>query len=327
MNMLWIKETRDHIFGILNGHRRRNGIRVFCYHGLIEREMDPVLERNFCSLSNFQDHIHFLRRFRILSLAELADELSTPTDQREPAAVITFDDGYANNLLAAEILGAFRLPWSIFITTGVLRRENPIWALEISLLLLHGESEQISVLDKVWRLKSRREREEAFHGIRHPLKAMPSVLRRPILNYIREQFPAGETQRLLNKFPSLQMLSWEEVSQLASAGVEVGSHGVNHEIHRDNLPEEIRRHELTESKAKLEKQLGRSCEFFAFPNGDFTLSSAGEVRAAGYKLAFTTQAGTILPGANPYMLPRLTPYGSLPAFERNFFWEPPAGDG
>ena len=326
MTTEWISTKLGYFSGLRNNGGKRKGIRVFCYHGVIERKPNR-LERNLQLLSDFRAHVRFLRRFRVLSLTELVAELSATTPESKPAAVITFDDGYANNLLAAEILAAYRFPWSVFISTGAVGRENSIWTVELSLLLLHGEARRIEVFDKWWPLTRRDEREEAFQSIRNPLKAMPADLRRQTMESIRQQFPEGETHRLLKEFPSLQMLSWKDVRQLSGAGVEIGSHGVNHEIHNDAQPEEIRRFELIQSKVELERQLGRACSFLAFPNGNFTLSSADEVRAAGYRLAFTTQAGTILPGANPYALPRLVPYGSLPAFASNFFWEPPAGDG
>jgi peptidoglycan/xylan/chitin deacetylase (PgdA/CDA1 family) len=326
MTVEWISTKLGYLYGLRNNGGKRRGIRVFCYHGLIERKSNR-LERNLLLLSDFRAHVRFLRRFRIVSLTELVAELSATTTQNKPAAVITFDDGYANNLLAAEILAADRLPWSIFVSTGALGRENSIWTVELSLLLLEGDAERIEVFDKWWPLGCRDEREEAFQSIRAPLKLMPADLRRLTMERIREQFPQGETHRLLKRFPSLQMLSWEEVRQLSGAGAEIGSHGVNHEIHNHAQPEEIRKFELIQSKVDVERQLGRACSFLAFPNGDFTLSSADEVRAAGYKLAFTTQDSTILPGANPYMLPRLVPYASLTTFARNFFWEPPSGDG
>ena len=322
MTSEWISTKLGYLSGLRNNGGERKGVRVFCYHGVIERKSD-TLERNLQLLSDFRAHVRFLRRFRVLSLPELVAELSTNTREKKPAAVITFDDGFANNLLAAEILAANRLPWTIFVATGAVGRENSIWTVELSLLLLQGEAERIEVLDKSWPLHSREEREDAFQSIRHPLKAMPADLRRQTMDCIRQQFRGGESRRLLEKFPALQMLSWEEVRQLAGADVEIGSHGVNHEIHSQVQPEAIRRFELVQSKIELERQLDRSCAFFAFPNGDSTQDSADEVQAAGYRLAFTTQTGTIQPGTNPYLLPRLVPYGPLRTFARSFFWEPP----
>src|ERR1700694_5704816 len=126
MRVEWISRTRGYLSGLRNNGGARKGIRVFCYHGIIERKGDR-LERNLQLLSDFRAHVRFLSRFRVLSLTELVAELSAKTPENKPAAVITFDDGYANNLLAAEILAAYRLPWSIFISTGAVGRENSIW--------------------------------------------------------------------------------------------------------------------------------------------------------------------------------------------------------
>lgn len=318
----WLAATLGYISGLPNHERPRDGIRVICYHGVTEQKKDLRLERNLQLLSSFKSQIRLLQRFRVLSLAELSDELSIPQRQSKPAAVITFDDGYVNNLIAAEILAKARLPWSVFITTGAIGREKAIWTVELSLLMLHGQAERIEVLNKVWHLRNRTEREAAFQGIRYPLKSMDMTLRQQTMDCIRQQFPKEETQRLLLKFPSLQMLSWQEVCQLRSAEVGIGSHGVSHEIHHDTQQEAVRLFELRESKAELEKHLGHSCDAFAFPNGNFSSASANEVLAAGYKLALTTQRGTLKSGANHHLIPRLWPISSLRHFSRNFFWEP-----
>jgi hypothetical protein len=67
---------------------------------------------------------------------------------------------------------------------------------------------------------------------------------------------------------------------------------------------------LGESKAALEQRLGHPSRFVAFPNGDFNPVSTAEMRAAGYDLAFTQESQIILPGGNPYLLPRLGSLGS-----------------
>jgi len=307
--------------GLLRHGRRSTGIRVLAYHGVIERKKDPVLERNFVPLQDFHSYMRFLRRYRVLSLAELVDEIHAGTSKTRPAVVITFDDGHANNLLAAEILAEFRMPWSLFIPTAAIGRENHIWTTELSLLLLKGEARRLEILDKAWSLDGRRERESTYHGIRRALKAMPSAPRKDAMDSIRRQFPKGETLRLLNESPSMQMLSWEEVGQLRSSKVEIGSHGVDHEIHHSAQPKFVRWFELTESKAVLEKRLGVPCDFFAYPNGDFIPTSADEVRAAGYKLAFTTQPGMVRTEANPYLLPRMEPAVSLRMLASQIFWQ------
>ena len=306
-----------------NGGTLRRGVRVFFYHGLVERRVDRILERNFTLVSTFRDHLRLLRRFGILSLGELAEELRNGKRERGTATVLTFDDGYANNQIAAEMLSDAGIPWSIFVASGAIGRGGTTWPEELSLLVLHGDATEIEALEKSWPLADEKEREVAFRAILVALKKLPAAQRRRILSDIREQFPAAETQRLLERFPSLKMLSWEALLELSTARVDVCSHGVLHEIHHREQPAEIREEELRASKAELEARLGRRCDYFAFPNGDFDGNSAAEVEAAGFKLGFTTVHDTIRAGANPFLLPRFDPnnYGSLESFARNFFWQ------
>jgi len=322
MKPWWMQAARGYLSGWKNGLQQRRGIRVLFYHGVVERKKDVRLERNFHLLFEFKEHLRFLRFFRVLSADELLDVWTNQKDHGKPAVVITFDDGYANNLIAAELLDKYRIPWILFVSTGAMNREGkPLWAEELSLLLLHGRAQRVEALGKVWSLTTREEREIAFQEIRYPMKRLPAPQRRQVMEEIRQQFPEGETQRLLEQFPSLQMLTWEEVQQLASAGVEIGSHGVEHEIHHPNQLEVVRREELVFSKKEIERRLNRPCRYFAYPNGDFIESSPKEVQEAGYLMAFTTQQRAVLPNDDPYLLPRIGARGSLHNFVREFFWD------
>lgn len=42
-------------------------------------------------------------------------------------AMITFDDGYFNNILALEILNKFKVPSVIFVTTKNVEENNSFW--------------------------------------------------------------------------------------------------------------------------------------------------------------------------------------------------------
>lgn len=310
-----------YLAGLRRNGGRRVGVRVYNYHGIVERKTDPLLERNLHLLRVFREHVAFLRNFPVLSLPELADVLASRSMPRRPMSVLTFDDGYRNNLIAAEILAEAGLPWGVFVSTGPVGRGGTIWTVELSLLILQGRSSQVDTVGRVWDLSTRDRREEAFHAIRRVLKASSAPLRREALEAIRVQFPAGETERLLNMYPSLAMMSWEEVGLLSRSGVEVGSHGVEHEIHHGDQTESVRKNELIYSKDELERLLARPCRFFAYPNGDAHAASVSLV-AQHYQLAFTTQPGTVIAGQDPCQLPRMGPPGSLREFARRFFWRP-----
>ena len=99
------------------------------------------------------------------------------------------------------------------------------------------------------------------------------------------------------------MLTWNEIRQLANMGVDIGSHGVNHEIHHERQPLSVRKAELLNSKICIEKQIDRECRAFTFPNGNFILSSAEELAEAGYELGFSCEHRIALRSDNRYLLP------------------------
>jgi len=326
MQIWWTQVTKGYLSGLKHHLQKRKGIRVIYYHGVVKYRKDEILEHTFHTISEFYDHLRFLRFFRIISMSDLMNELKNQTNHKldyyqKPTVVITFDDGYANVLIAAEILDKYRIPWTLFISTGGIEQNKPLWQEELSLLLLYGNSYQIEVMGKLWSLKTRREREITLQKILSIMKKLPAPQRKEIMKEICQQFSEEEIQELLEQFPSLRMLTWKEIRQLASAGVEIGSHGVEHELHHSDQPEFIRRDELVRSKEEIENRLNRLCYYFAYPNGKFTETSPEEVKDAGYIMAFTTQQREILPNENPYLLPRLRASKSLSAFVQKFFWK------
>src|SRR5262245_42052567 len=300
---------------------RLRGARVFCYHGVVERKVDSHVERNQHLLSTFESHVQYLaRHFRILGMPGLLDEMAPSAKPKKPAAVITFDDATASSLVAAEVLSRGKIPWFLFVPAGEVGLDRAMWTVDLSLLMLYGERDRLEVRDRQWPLTNRIERENAFQFLRFMLKSLPASERKATMDAIRDQFPAGESARLVGKFPSCGMLGWDEITQLGASGVEIGSHGLHHEIHHDRQPEEMRRTELVESRALIEASTGRPCHTFAFPNGNFVSTSGREVQKAGYSLAFTTRPGTIGPASNPFLLPRLSAVGSLSGFVRSCWW-------
>jgi len=323
-----LENARDVARGLLGGALRRadrqRGIRIFRYHGVIEKRTDALLERNQHLLEDFRSQMAYLRRFRVLGLEELIEALERPGRATRSAAVVTFDDGFANNLMVADVMSRYRLPWCLFASAGEIGERRAMWLDELSLLLLVGDATSIEALGSRWPLVSRVDRERAFRELRPCLKSLSGGAARRAMAEIRVQFPAGESQRLLDEFPELLMLSWKQLGELAAAGVEIGSHGVHHNLHHPGQPREVRLRELCDSRRTLESQLNRPCRSFAFPNGDYVAESPEEAASAGYAIAFTTDGRTVASNDSRYLLPRLAAPRSLQRFVRvHWFQDPP----
>jgi peptidoglycan/xylan/chitin deacetylase (PgdA/CDA1 family) len=100
------------------------------------------------------------------------------------------------------------------------------------------------------------------------------------------------------------LMSRDQLGQWLSAGMEVGSHSLSHpQLHE--LPQDVARYEITESRTELRKMLGVPIEHFAYPFGHFTADTVELVRQAGYSSAMTLQPGVARATDDRLRLPRI----------------------
>jgi peptidoglycan/xylan/chitin deacetylase (PgdA/CDA1 family) len=85
-------------------------------------------------------------------------------------------------------------------------------------------------------------------------------------------------------------LSVGQVRELHQQGVQFGSCGLTH-AWMPGLPDEDLRHEVVESKARLEDLLGSEVTCFAYPGGGVDQRVRAAVARAGYQFGFSTRAG------------------------------------
>ncbi|MHB8125152.1 MAG: polysaccharide deacetylase family protein [Desulfitobacteriaceae bacterium] len=87
-------------------------------------------------------------------------------------------------------------------------------------------------------------------------------------------------------------MSWEQLKELGDKGWQIEGHTINHpSLVKDKLTEVVLNRELIEAKDTLEKCMGRTVKFFAYPFGDYNSDVVQEVTEAGYLMAFTTERG------------------------------------
>lgn len=103
--------------------------------------------------------------------------------------------------------------------------------------------------------------------------------------------------------------SWDQVEELAAAGVAIGSH-TRHHRRLSDLAGPEREIELAGSLAGLRERLPQSLPVIAYPNGDHDDAVCEATRAAGYELGFTTEKGRNSAGTDPYRLRRVSIHGA-----------------
>jgi peptidoglycan/xylan/chitin deacetylase (PgdA/CDA1 family) len=88
-----------------------------------------------------------------------------------------------------------------------------------------------------------------------------------------------------NRPEVMRSMTWDQVEEMAAAGMEFGSHGLSHR-HMPQLSDEELRQELLDSRRLIEARLG-SCAMLAYPFGDWDRRVAEAAADAGYEFAFT----------------------------------------
>ena len=247
------------------------------------------------------------------------------------SVVVTFDDGYADNLHNAKpLLERYDVPATVFLSTGYTGHAREFWWDELDRLLLRPgtlpERLSLSVNGRMYRWElgeathyseeaSRRyshwrageeapsSRHSLYSSLWELLRPMTEDERQRVLHELREWAGAESAGR-----PSHRPLTLEEVVALAQGElVEVGAHTVNHPA-LSALSPASQRDEILESKARLEEILGCPVTSFAYPYGwwsDYTPETVSIVREAGFACACSNFRGLVERSTDPFQLPRV----------------------
>lgn len=99
-------------------------------------------------------------------------------------------------------------------------------------------------------------------------------------------------------------MTWDDIRMLHEAGWEIGSHTSSHpDLSKSRENKVIR--EVTDSKSKIEEEIGTTVSTFCYPSGKYNDTVVQNVANAGYKYAVTTVSGTKNSSANPLRLKRV----------------------
>ncbi|MGE5176188.1 MAG: polysaccharide deacetylase family protein [Hyphomicrobiales bacterium] len=245
----------------------------------------------------------------VLPLEELIERAGR-RDLPPGATAVTFDDGYADlRTHAAPILTRYRIPATIFLTTGPLDGAGPLWHDRVFSAFRRSDGRPILVGGTRFPMSGFDERRRALTAfIRAARRRAPAERDRQFEELCAQMgLDPGETDP-----PA--MLSWDDVRALAREGVRFGAHTVTHPI-LTTIDREDAAREIRESKRIVEANLGEPIRYFAYPNGarpDFDEDVKRMTREAGFAGAVTTVWGTNDGATDPFELRRVHFWGASP---------------
>lgn len=123
--------------------------------------------------------------------------------------------------------------------------------------------------------------------------------------FVARQLNGGNVWDYEKGIAHADLMSVEQMRAWAAAGMEVGSHTLDHP-YLPKLSPEVADHQIRQSKAELEQLLDKQVSAFCYPYGGETPGIRAMVRNAGYSNATTTLGGLANSNDDPFGLPRVT---------------------
>ena len=256
------------------------------------------------------------KHYNFVSLSAAVEMLTGQMPMQPYSLVVTFDDGYRNNLThAMPVIRRHGAPATIFVATGHVEHRRPFWFDRLDYAIQHaaGAVSEIRIKGLTVRLKSRARPDlaRAYKRLRVAAKSGDGDDGdlRDQLRSIAESLEEGAPRRIADVFEDddwVSVATWNEIREAGDRAddVRIGSHTVDH-VRLALVDDQTAREELAESKRMIEARTGGPCEHLSYPNGSYNRRVAELARQCGYTCAVTTVEGTNKAGEDMMTLRRV----------------------
>lgn len=268
---------------------RADLLRILTYHRVDYPERLPYLSPalNSATPEGFESQMRLLaEHYCVVSAQQVLDYFTNGTPLPERAAMVTFDDAYADFAeYAWPILKRYNLPVTLFVPTAFPDQpERVFWWDRIYAALSQTPLEHIDTpqVARV-RISQPGERKRTFKQLREYAKSLPhdDMLRwvDTFCEALGAPFPAPNP-----------VLGWDALRRLASDGVSLGAHTRTHPL-LNRITPDAARDEILGSLHDLQQQVGDAIKMLAYPAGGLDDRVVNVLRDEGFELAFTTERG------------------------------------
>jgi len=329
-----IKKGKLLLYPILNAfgcgaafrYLNKNKLLIVVYHG-ISANLHDFQPFTLLPVTDFERHIRFLKtHYTMLSLKETVWLLTKGKKIPSRTAIVTFDDGYCNNLThALPIIQKYQVPITIFLTAGYIGTKKLLPFDQAYLICRYAQEMRSRPNPEIGlpslSFKNELERCKSFSKLVSLLKKLSTSDQERCLLSLRQELYVPDFTNKNDIFKDFQLMSWEDAYELKKSGlVDFGSHTLSHEI-LTNVTHQVAEKEISFSKSILEKKLNEPITLFAYPNGrqiDFNSSHMDLLNKYGYSAAVTTIPDLNTHQENIYKLKRMN-FGSGFSANLNYF--------
>lgn len=238
----------------------------------------------------FRQQLRLLsRRCTVLDPASFRAHLRDGDWPAAPA-LVTFDDGYADNLhVACPILQECNIKALFFIATDYVARRRVFWWDRICYVLRKTPLQRFSLTYPRPHTVDLSSRVAAEKGLYAVISTSPDLDLERFLQECGDNAQVSWTHTLERELADQLILTWAQVGELLAAGMAIGSHTRTHRI-LGTLSADQLDSELLGSRQDIRAELGHDVWAIAYPVG-YRVSNEPNIRAAlqkaEYEVGFT----------------------------------------
>ena len=264
-------------------------VRVLMYHRFRD---DGDVDPRALTPHDLRAHCRLIRRhhpFWTPDAQLAATQTAWPAGARAPV-VITVDDGYVDfHRFAFPVFRELGVPVTLFLTTGFADGVTWMWWDRLRHIIEAAPAEQCATTlagcELALDLRDAAGRESAWNAVADRLRFLPDPDLQSALAALAERLGAPPPPAPPARFAAV---GWDDVREMARAGVTVGAHTHTHPI-LTRLSREDARREIETSRDRLTIELGVPPRWFGYPQGgpaDYDDVVVTLVRQAGFAGAY-----------------------------------------
>ena len=268
-----------------------DGVTILAYHRVLdvpnEDEFPFDIELVSASVIQFKQQMEYIRaHYQPITFATLLQYLDRGEKPPQGAAIITFDDGFADNYHNAfPVLRQLDMPATIFLSTGYIDSRETFWYEKLSYAVMTTRA-NIVVTPALGSLKissNTRSRRELMACVVSKLKLVANDVRLASLEDLYAQLlPSYKWPHDDRSGP----VTWGQVKEMSANNIEFGSHSVTHPV-LSRVSLNKLEFEVEHSKNRIESELQKPVQIIAYPVGGveaFDDNVRAAVKKAGYRL-------------------------------------------
>jgi peptidoglycan/xylan/chitin deacetylase (PgdA/CDA1 family) len=286
---------------------------IFCLHHVLP---GGGLQTGFAPNSNLEITPEFLDElittaksldYELISMTEAVRRVQSKSSGKR-FAVFTLDDGYKDNLVhAMPVFRQHNCPFTVYVAPRIADGTCELWwrVLELVIASSNTLSLELDHLEFTLDVSTEASKWQAWRSLAPRVQAMPEYEQRAWMTKTAHDHGVD-----LQAYCRSVAMTWDALQAMARDPlVTIGAHTLNH-YNLLKLSEADARREIVESGKRIEAELGRKIEHFAYPYGNKDAAGPREFKLAkdaGYKTAVVTRLGPLVPGHADHLhaLPRL----------------------